>query len=206
MDKVVIIGDAAVGKTSIVSRLSGGNFDEHEQTTISGNGQKCNYKINNDEHSFVIWDTAGQERYRSMTTVYFTGAEAAIIVFDITDEESFSNVDSWASLFRGRVYDEAAIILIGNKIDLEYIDDGKNENMKKKKNKRVITRKEADNMKDKIGAIEYVEVSAKTGDGIEQLRSCIGSEIDYRRKLKGSSDNSTKNINLQDHSTKKKCC
>ena len=89
--KVVIIGDSGVGKTSILFRYVFDNFDQHINSTL-GAGFKSKDVPYNDQGDTIkmhLWDTAGQERYDSLTKMYFQGCEAAMIVYDITDDQSF---------------------------------------------------------------------------------------------------------------------
>ena len=117
--KVVIIGDAGTGKTSLLLRAADNVFNASYITTIG-----IDFKIRFDEGSNIklqIWDTAGQERFRTITSSYYKGADAFIIVFDLTNRESFESVaNNWIPQIK-TLSDPAKacpILLVGNKADL----------------------------------------------------------------------------------------
>ena len=117
--KVVIIGDAGTGKTSLLLRAADDVFSESYITTIG-----VDFKIRSDEASNIklqIWDTAGQERFRTITTSYYKGAGVFIIVFDVTNRESFESVaNNWIPQIKTLTDPAKAcpILLVGNKADL----------------------------------------------------------------------------------------
>jgi small GTP-binding protein len=118
--KMVIVGNSGVGKSNILSRYVYNQFDLQCLATV---GIELGTKIFKIEENVVrvnIWDTAGQERYKSMTYSYYKGARGAMIVFDITDIESFKNVDRWYKEIKEYAEKDTNIILIGNKSDLTY--------------------------------------------------------------------------------------
>jgi Ras-related protein Rab-18 len=122
--KVLLIGDAGVGKSSILLQFTDGSFNENLQSTIGvdfkiktlsveSQGQMKKVKV-------TIWDTAGQERFRTLTNSYYRGAQGIVVVFDVTRPETFANLGSWLgeinqfSLGGGR---DVVKVLVGNKID-----------------------------------------------------------------------------------------
>ena len=123
--KVVIVGDSGVGKTSILFRYVQGQFNEHVQPSF-GAGFKTKdvaYDANGEKTiKLYLWDTAGQERYNSLTKLYFKGANAAIIVYDITDKESFAKAQRWSDQINQFQQNEEGTkietFVVGNKIDL----------------------------------------------------------------------------------------
>ena len=97
--KVVIVGDSGVGKTSILFRFVQGSFNENVQPSFGAGFKTKDVAYDDSGHGTVklyLWDTAGQERYNALTKLYFKGANAAIIVYDITDEESFAKAQRWS--------------------------------------------------------------------------------------------------------------
>ena len=95
--KVVIIGDVGVGKTSILTRYIFGKFSNEMASTL-GASFKTKQVIVDEQNNIVklnIWDTAGQERYDALTKMYFKGAQAAVVVYDVTDEYSFEKAKHW---------------------------------------------------------------------------------------------------------------
>jgi Ras-related protein Rab-5C len=116
--RVVLIGDASVGKTSIVKRFLDGQYDPTEFATI-GAGYFNNYQtIRGESVPVEIWDTAGQEKYRSLAPLYYRGAAGAIAVFDVTNPQTCDNLTWWIAEFKKAAGNEAVIAISGNKADL----------------------------------------------------------------------------------------
>ena len=95
--KVVLLGDQNVGKTCIVLRYVEGTFGTDVTSTIGAFFLSKKVNINNNNIKLQIWDTAGQERFRAMAPMYYRGAHAAILVFDVTDVNSFVTMKGWVS-------------------------------------------------------------------------------------------------------------
>lgn len=112
------LGDSAVGKSSIVMRFSKGSFQENQESTIGA--AFVAQTIHFDDHSvkFEIWDTAGQERYHSLAPMYYRGAQAAIVVYDVSCEDSFEKAINWVKELHKQSPNTEVIALVGNKIDL----------------------------------------------------------------------------------------
>lgn len=116
--KTVMVGDAAVGKTSILARYTTGTFSPEVKPTIgAGCVEKC-LIYNGAEYLLEIWDTAGQEDYRSLVPMYYHGARIIIIVADLTDSKTTTKVKSWVDEIKERVGDSVVLALCGNKSDL----------------------------------------------------------------------------------------
>jgi Ras-related protein Rab-11A len=116
--KIVLIGDSGVGKSNLLSRYTKNEFSLQTKTTVGVEFGAKKFEIEDSKVKAQIWDTAGQERYKSITSCYYKGAKGAIIVYDITKNESFINVDKWLSEFKRNADSDACYILIGNKCDL----------------------------------------------------------------------------------------
>ena len=115
--KIVLLGDSSVGKSSIVNRYINHRFFEYNESTV-GAAFFTKHIIHNDRDIILdIWDTAGQERYNSLLPMYYRGAKAAIIVYDVTDNKSFDKAKHWFQEM-SRILADIIIILVGNKIDL----------------------------------------------------------------------------------------
>lgn len=143
--KILIIGDSGVGKTSILNRFSTDTFNESFISTIGVDFKIKKVNVNGNDVKLQVWDTAGQERFRTITSSYYRGAHGIIIVFDVSDKDSFLNVDHWIKEIDSYCINRnIQKILIGNKIDLE----------------RKVTYEEANYMAIKYG-ITYLEVSSK---------------------------------------------
>jgi Ras-related protein Rab-8A len=117
--KILLIGDSAVGKTSIMMRYVNDKFSSSFITTIGIDFVTKIIDVAGNKIRLQIWDTAGQERFRSITTSYFNGADIVIIIYDICDESSFENVGYWMDTIKKSTTDSTGIILVGNKIDME---------------------------------------------------------------------------------------
>lgn len=117
--KLVLLGDAAVGKSSLVLRFVHDDFQENKESTIGAAflTQKC--EIDESCIKFEIWDTAGQERFHSLAPMYYRNAQVAIIVYDVTELASMERAKKWIKELRRQVDDNVLIVLAGNKCDLE---------------------------------------------------------------------------------------
>ena len=130
--KMILIGDSGVGKTNILNRYINNTFSETTKSTV---GVELGTKVeeyNNTKIKVQIWDTAGQERYKSITKTYYKGAKGAFIVYDITKKDSFKNIDKWIQDLREFGEDDAAILIVGNKSDLEESREVTTDEVKKK--------------------------------------------------------------------------
>ena len=159
--KIVLIGQASVGKTCIIIRFSKNAFNSDQESTIGAAFVSRSVETANGTVSLQIWDTAGQERYRSLVPKYSQGASAIIIVFDITDEESFESAKDWLSDARTNHPGGKVIwYLVGNKCDLKPSFD-----LEKAK---LFAQEQG---------LEYTETSAKTGQNIENLFSDMANML-----------------------------
>ena len=155
-NKVVLIGDSNVGKTCILERLIKNSF-ESTKPTIGA----CHYEKIINDIKIDLWDTAGQERFRSMVPMYYKGCKGIIIVFDITDSNSFDGAKKWLNEINQNVKD-IEIFLVGNKLDLS--------------DRRSISREIASRFA-KDNYLEYVETSAKENLNINALFEMIGQKL-----------------------------
>ena len=152
--KIIIIGDSTTGKTNILSKYLNDKYEKDFKATIGVELGNKTLKIKNDTVNIQIWDTAGQERYRSMTKAYYKGALGALIVYDITNRNSFENVENWMTDLKTSADQKVSILLIGNKNDLEEEREVKIEEGEKRA-------QEYD--------IAFLETSAKNGNNINEL-------------------------------------
>ena len=128
--KVVLIGDSGVGKSNLLSRFTKNEFNLESKTTI---GVEFATKTIETEGKIIkaqIWDTAGQERYRAITSAYYRGAVGALLVFDITKDQTFKNIDRWLQELKDHADQNIVIMLVGNKTDLDHLRDVKVEESK----------------------------------------------------------------------------
>ena len=117
--KVIIIGDTNVGKSNILTRYLKDEFSSNTKSTVGVELGIKFLKIKNTKTKIQIWDTAGQERYRAITSSYFKGSNGCFIVYDITNEASFNNIENWYEQIQKETSKDIPILLVGNKCDLE---------------------------------------------------------------------------------------
>ncbi|ORY98706.1 ras-like GTP-binding protein RYL2 [Syncephalastrum racemosum] len=116
--KVVILGSTGVGKTSVVVRYVQKSFSQSSTSTIGASFMTKKLTVDDCQVRLQIWDTAGQERFRAMAPMYYRGAHAAILVYDITSEESFTDMNAWVEELKKNMDDDLVIFIVGNKLDL----------------------------------------------------------------------------------------
>lgn len=168
-NKVVIIGDSSVGKTCIIQRYITNTF-KSTTATIGA----CHYNKMINDIPIDIWDTAGQERFKSMIPMYYKGAKAIIVTFDLTEINTFEGAKKWLSEIETNSKG-SVIIIVGNKSDL--------------KDKRQVTNEMVDSIV--IGKkYLYIETSAKEDENINKLFELVAEEI------KKNKDNETKKKNI----------
>ena len=152
--KLIFLGDQGTGKSSILNRFVDDKFDETYQATIGLDFQSKNIQIDNQDIHLLLYDTAGQEKFRSLIPMYIRESQIVLFVYDITRKDSFNSIPKWFSDVLDIKSNEAVFVLIGNKIDLE--------------NERKVSFNEGKKFADEKNII-FGEVSAKTGDGFEDL-------------------------------------
>ncbi|CAK4632470.1 hypothetical protein AeMF1_020960 [Aphanomyces euteiches] len=116
--KVVLLGEGRVGKTSILVRYIKNEYDDRQESTLQASYLDKKLVVDNSNVQLSIWDTAGQERFHALGPIYYRDADGALLVYDITDEESFVKVKTWVKELRRIVGDDIDIAIAGNKIDL----------------------------------------------------------------------------------------
>lgn len=119
MYKLVTIGDTGCGKTSLLVRFVTQQFDPHVKSTIGVDHYSTVVKCHGDDVKVQLWDNSGAIRFRSMVKVYFRAAPGALVVYDVTNRDSFDNVMAWVNEVRQYALPDVAILLVGNKTDLE---------------------------------------------------------------------------------------
>lgn len=160
--KLVLLGDSAVGKSSLVLRFVRGQFFEYQESTIGAAFLTQTVALNDTTVKFEIWDTAGQERYHSLAPMYYRGAAAAIVVYDITKEESFTRAKDWVKELQRGGSPNIVIALAGNKTDLSI--------------KRKVQSEDAQQYTEEAG-IMFMETSAKTASNVNELFVAIARAL-----------------------------
>lgn len=199
--KVVIVGDSGVGKSNILSRFVLNEFSNDCRATVGVELSTKSYQINNSKIiKLHLWDTAGQERFKSVTSAYYRGVRGAIVVYDITNKDSFDHVDKWLNEIKNLGGKSVSIVVCGNKCDL--IDNRK-------------VSKEEGIEKSTSNSLSFLETSALTADNVEEAFKCLITEI-YNTSIKEAIKTDTEDFNQgtslkietdkKNNSTKKKCC
>jgi len=152
--KLVLLGDMGTGKSSLVLRFVKGQFFEYQESTIGAAFLTQTVSVNDSTVKFEIWDTAGQERYHSLAPMYYRGALAAIVVYDITSVDSFNRAKSWVRELQRQANPALVMALAGNKSD--------------KDDERAVAAEEAQAYADEHGLF-FMETSAKTATNVNEL-------------------------------------
>ena len=160
--KYIIIGDAYVGKSNLLLRYAHGQFKDDYQLTIGVEFAAKNVKIRGKTYRIQIWDTAGQESFRSITRGYYKSSVCALVVYDISNKESFNNISTWIEDCKNQSPKTIYFVLVGNKSDLE--------------DKRQVSTEEGQELAEKYG-IPFYETSAKTGANINEIFYNSAEEI-----------------------------
>jgi len=160
--KLVLLGESAVGKSSLVLRFVKGQFLDYQESTIGAAFLTQTVCLNDTTVKFEIWDTAGQERYHSLAPMYYRGAQAAIVVYDITSYDSFDRAKKWVKELQRQGNPNIVIALAGNKVDLAQ--------------KRKVEIEEAQSYSDENGIL-FMETSAKTAANVNELFVAIAKKL-----------------------------
>ena len=153
--KLLTIGDQFVGKSSIINRYIDDKFNEDIKPTLAIDYKTKMIQKGENLIKISIYDTAGEEKYRHLIKNYYNGSNGILLVYDITDKNSFDNLNFWLDeLEKNCNLNNLYIFLVGNKTDL--------------KKERKVSYDEAKNFAD-MKKIPYIEISAKTGDNIDKL-------------------------------------
>uniref|UniRef100_A0A7I4E785 Rab5/RabF-family small GTPase n=1 Tax=Physcomitrium patens TaxID=3218 RepID=A0A7I4E785_PHYPA len=167
--QLVLLGDSGVGKSCILLRFVRGQFDPSSKVTVGASFLSQTISLQDSTNvKFEIWDTAGQERYASLAPLYYRGAAAAVVVYDITNPETFLKAQFWVKELQKHGNPDIVMALVGNKADLE--------------NEREVSHAEAQAYA-KSNGMFFIETSAKTSENVNQLfEQC--TEGDIARKPK----------------------
>lgn len=160
--KLLLIGDSGVGKSCLLLRFCDDAWTPSFITTIGIDFKIRTIELDGKRIKLQIWDTAGQERFRTITTAYYRGAMGILLVFDVTDEKSFSNIRTWYSNVEQHASEGVSKILVGNKSDWD--------------EKRVISVEQGQALADELG-IRYVETSAKTNAQVEDAFFTLARDV-----------------------------
>jgi Ras-related protein Rab-1A len=160
--KILVVGDSTVGKTNFIRMFIENKFNQNYMTTSGIDLKTSSIEIKNKKIRVQLWDTAGQEKYKAITKNLFLKVQAALIVYDITNEETFNNLKTWVRSIKEECGKQIQMLIIGNKNDL-------NEERVVDKNIAMEYAKEE--------KIDYLETSSKTGDNIQKAISLLCEKV-----------------------------
>lgn len=198
--RIILVGNAGVGKSCILQRFLEKEFDEKYEVTIGVEFGTKLIKIGNKPIKVQIWDTAGQENYKSITRSFYKRAHGIILTYDVTDKTSFDDLESWLKDIKDYANDGVDIALAGNQADLVDSQD----------NCREVTYVQGYEMKNKNNFCAYHETSAKTGQNVNELFQELCSALYKKQEAKGLGKNQTAFVSLSSSADPrkkyKKCC
>ena len=186
--KVLLLGDSTVGKTCFLMKYTDKTFQDIHMATIGLDYRLRSMKLKSGKSiKLQIWDTAGQDRFRAITKNYYKGSHGIILIYDITNTQSFENVKTWVNQIREEASSNVIIYIAGNKVDME--------------DERKVDRDDGEKLAEELG-FPFVETSAKNGININETFEDLVERID---KVYGNlTQKATKN-NLY-KAKDKKCC
>ena len=192
--KIILVGDSNVGKTSLVNRFMGYDFNSNDKCTLTADFKIRSISISsNIGAELKIWDTCGQERFRSMTKQYFKDANGIVLVYDVGDINTYNNLSSWMKDIKNNANRDPEIILVANKIDIKERNVSKETGMKFAEKHKIM----------------YIETSSKEGINIEipfeKLANALVDKIkkDPNYKISAVGDNNKLGKNREKDV---KCC
>eukprot|EP01065_Artemidia_motanka_P028459 TRINITY_DN33832_c0_g1_i1.p2 TRINITY_DN33832_c0_g1~~TRINITY_DN33832_c0_g1_i1.p2 ORF type:complete len:228 (+),score=90.08 TRINITY_DN33832_c0_g1_i1:51-686(+) len=159
--KVLVIGDAGVGKSCVIRRFVDDQFTPSYIATIGVDFKVHKLNVEGMRCKLQVWDTAGQERFRTVTSGYYRGANGVAVVYDVTDEQSFQSVEQWLREVLGNSGADVCRILIGNKVDAAA---------------RVVPLEDGERCGD-VHGLPHFECSAKEGTGVHQAFQTLAANM-----------------------------
>lgn len=159
--KVVLLGDSGTGKTSIIQYMIKDSPQFNVQPTVVCQGNSVTIRTDTEEVDLRVWDTAGQEVYRSIVPIYIRDTTAALLVYDVTDKQSFSSLEKWYSILMEEATTDVYIYIVCNKIDLTNV---------------VVSNEKAEELANRLKG-KLFKVCALDGTGIKELFKQVASDV-----------------------------
>ncbi|KAG9393023.1 Rab21 [Carpediemonas membranifera] len=186
--KLVLLGEGAVGKTSILLQYTKRKFESDHIMTIQASFRSKVLNIADQTITLNLWDTAGQEKFHSLALVYYRDANAAVLVYDVTDRDSFDRVQNWVQELVKNVDGKPILAIAANKTDLP-------------KSQHVISSEEGREYAEKVGA-QFFETSAKDVDTLNPMFLHIAKNLQQQHGGRNSTENvrSTRTLKIEDDS------
>jgi len=196
--KILLLGNSNVGKSSLFLRFVSDIWNDTFVPTIGVDFKIKTLEIDSKKIKMQIWDTAGQERFKNIISSYYRGAHGILLLYDVTDKDSFRNLNNWLIEIEKNASKRVLKLLIGNKTDLE--------------DKRVISYNKGKEFADSCG-LKFIETSAKKNLNVDEAFEMIGRELmqsSEENKI-GKPKNENKKLNMPkaediNSSNEKKCC
>lgn len=188
--KLVLLGDQGVGKSSLALRFVRGEFTENAEATIGAAFLTQTLTVSGQSAKFDIWDTAGQERYHSLAPMYYRGAQAAVVVYDVTNVKTFNRAINWVKELRQQANSQIIMVLAGNKADMAG-------------DKRAVTSEEGQTFAEDNNLI-FIETSAKTGMNVGEIFMSVAQRL----VRQAPTDQDGRGVKLTPQTAEKKsgCC
>ncbi|CDJ37590.1 RAS small GTpase, putative [Eimeria tenella] len=179
--KLLLIGDSGVGKSCLLLRFADDTYTESYISTIGVDFKIRTIDLDGKTVKLQIWDTAGQERFRTITSSYYRGAHGIVVVYDVTDRESFANVKNWMHEIERYAMEGVSKLLVGNKSDLTA--------------KKVVSFEEGKELADSCN-IRFIETSAKSAQNVEEAFHIMASEIKARVQVGQQQSRQQQNVRI----------
>ena len=181
--KIVIIGDSGVGKTNFIFQFTEGKFSPLHVATVGFDFKTKIVKLPKSKKNvkLQIYDTAGQERYMALNKSLFQKVQGIILMYDLTNRDSYENITKWLNLVNQTVINKT-VILVGNKLDLS-------------EEKRIVSETEAEQLA-KDNHISFFEGSGASGENVDKIFKSIAEKI-YIRLMDDRSENHSQNLYIK---------
>lgn len=195
--KILLVGDSGVGKSAMLSRYVDEIYTEEFISTVGVDFKIKTVDIHNQVCKIQVWDTAGQERFKSITSVYYKGANGCIMVYDITNKDSFNNIHNWLLELEKYAPKDIPILLVGNKSDMT--------------KQRMVSEEDGIQLA-KDYNLDFVETSAKDNNNIDTAFLSLSEKIKVIQKpirdkqIDISSFKITPQANNNNNNNKPNCC
>lgn len=192
MFKLIVIGEASVGKSCMLMRAVKDQYNDNYEVTVGADSSNFIVKIKDSFVQLQVWDTAGMEKFRSVIKVFFTGANGAFLVYDITRKETFDALGTWLTMLRDSATPDIKIVLVGNKKD----------NVEGRK----VSYEMGKQYMEQNELFDFVETSAKTGEGVIDsfIKIAKALYLDHEHVPQATKDATTSLEKVKEK--KKGCC
>ena len=188
--KLLVVGDSSVGKTNFITMFIENKFNQTYMTTSGMDLKTSSIVVKNKKIRVQLWDTAGQEKYRAITKNLFLKVQGALVVYDITNDNSFTNLKTWVKSIKEECGKSMQMIIVGNKCDLD--------------DQRVIEKEKALEYAEEE-KVEYIETSSKTGENVQKAISQLCEKVLENNEM-GAEFSFTLDASSFSKNNKRKCC